>query len=174
VTAPVNRPLSTSVPSPESDGRLYLRDSELDQGAALIRAAARRLSAVSNPAPGSAPIQDGAHDILMEIFDLGPQDVSGLRTRLNIPKQTLARYLNELEARGLIARERDRLDGRRRRIHLTPEGEAMTRRGAETRRATMREVFLLCGPDAVTGARRVLAEIARGTAGRSPMAGPSR
>jgi hypothetical protein len=37
----------------------------------------------------------------------------------------------------------------------------MTRRGAEIRRAAMRDVFLLCGPDAVTGARRVLAELTR-------------
>lgn len=174
MTVPVNRSLSPSIPSPDADGRLYLRDSELDQGAALIRAAARRLASLSNSSSGSDPPLDGAVDILVELFDIGPHDVTSLRGRLNIPKQTLARYLNDLEARGLITRERDRLDGRRRRILLTPEGDRMTRQGAEARRAAMREVFLLCGPDAVTGARRVLAEIARGQTNRSSFPGRGR
>lgn len=160
MTGPVNRSLSASQP-PSADGRLYLRDSDLDQTAALIRAAGRSLANLSSPALGENAPQDGAIDALFELFDTGPQDVSQLRARLDIPKQTLARYLNDLEARGLIARQRDTVDARRRRIVLTPEGEQMTRRGAEIRRAAMRDVFLLCGPDAVTGARRVLAELTR-------------
>jgi DNA-binding MarR family transcriptional regulator len=162
---PVNRPHSASTPpvAPASggDNRLYLRDQDLNEGAALIRAAARRLAELAERAGAAASISAPEMDVLQEVFDLGPMDVGDLRARLNAPKQSLARNLNQLEGRGLVARETDQSDRRRRLVTLTPSGMAFAREATERRRAALRQAFLSAGPDAVTGARRVLSDLTR-------------
>jgi DNA-binding MarR family transcriptional regulator len=162
---PVNRPIpSPAAPAPSAsggDGRLYLRDQDLNEGAALIRAAARRLAQLVETAGAAANISPPEMDVLEEVFDLGPMDVGDLRARLAAPKQSLARNLNQLEARGLVTRETDPADRRRRLVTLTPAGHTFARDATERRRAALRQAFLSAGPDAVTGARRVLADLAR-------------
>jgi DNA-binding MarR family transcriptional regulator len=159
---PVNRPL-TSSPSSASggDGRLYLRDQDLNEGAALIRAAARRLAQLAETAGAAASISAPEMDVLQEVFDLGPMDVGDLRARLAAPKQSLARNLNQLEARGFVTRQTDPADRRRRLVTLTPAGLTFATDATERRRAALRQAFLSAGPDAVTGARRVLSDVAR-------------
>jgi DNA-binding MarR family transcriptional regulator len=162
---PVNRP-HTAPPPPASsqagaDGRLYLRDQDLNEGAAVIRAAARKLSQLVESVGAAANLSAPELDVLQEIFDQGPLDVGELRTRLGAPKQSLARNLNQLEARLLVKRETDPDDRRRRLVKLTPEGLAFTREATERRRTALRQAFLSAGPDAVTGARRMLSELLR-------------
>ena len=154
---PVNRPLSPP-PAPASsasggDGRLYLRDQDLNEGAALIRAAARRLAQLAESAGAAASISAPEMDVLQEVFDLGPMDVGDLRARLAAPKQSLAR--------GFVTRETDPADRRRRLVTLTATGLTFARDATERRRAALRQAFLSAGPDAVTGARRVLSDVAR-------------
>lgn len=161
MATPVNRSQSLPLPSAGADGRLYLRDQDLNEGAAAIRAAARRLSHLVAEASVAAGLSPPELDILEEVYDRGPMDVGDLRSRLAAPKQSLARHLNSLEARGLIGRAADQRDRRRRLVALTPEGAALTGAATERRRAALRQVFLSAGPDAVTGARRVLADISR-------------
>jgi DNA-binding MarR family transcriptional regulator len=165
---PVNRPQSAPQPLPPSvagaDARLYLRDQDLDQVAALIRSAARSLAALADTADLSPALSAPELDVLLEIFDRGPMDVGDLRRRLGAPKQSLARHLNELEARSLLGRAMSNRDRRRRLVALTPEGLAFARHATDRRRAALRDAFLTAGPDAVTGARRVLSEIMRGAA----------
>jgi DNA-binding MarR family transcriptional regulator len=162
---PVNRPFaSPAAPAPASsgaDGRLYLRDQDLNEGAALIRAAARRLAALAETEGAAARISAPEMDVLQEIFDLGPMDVGDLRARLAAPKQSLARNLNQLEGRGYVTRETDAADRRRRLVTLTAAGLAFARETTERRRAALRQAFLSAGPDAVTGARRVLSDLVR-------------
>lgn len=161
---PVNRPLpAPGAPATASggDGRLYLRDQDLNEGAALIRAAARRLAQLAETAGAAASISAPEMDVLQEVFDLGPMDVGDLRARLNAPKQSLARNLNQLEARGFVTRETDPADRRRRLVTLTPTGMTFARDTTECRRAALRQAFLTAGPDAVTGARRVLSDVVR-------------
>ncbi len=148
-------------PSAGADGRLYLRDQDLNDTAALIRAAARRLSSLVAESTGDKTLAPPELDILEEIHDRGALDVGELRARLAAPKQTLARHLNALESRGLITRAADQRDRRRRLVTLTPEGDALIRAATERRRSALRQVFLVAGPDAATGARRVLVEISR-------------
>jgi DNA-binding MarR family transcriptional regulator len=162
---PVNRP-HTAPPPPASsqagaDGRLYLRDQDLNEGAAVIRAAARKLSQLVESVGAAANLSAPELDVLQEIFDQGPLDVGELRTRLGAPKQSLARNLNQLEARTLVKRETDPDDRRRRLVKLTPEGLAFPREATERRRTALRQAFLSAGPDAVTGARRMLSELLR-------------
>lgn len=158
---PVNRPQSAPVPPAPADGRLYLRDQDLNEGAALIRAAARKLSQLAEIIGAASNISGPEMDILQEVFDLGPMDVGDLRARLAAPKQSLARNLNQLEARNLVKRDTDPRDRRRRLVTLTPEGQAFTREATERRRAALRQAFLSAGPDAVTGARRMLSDLMR-------------
>ncbi|MCF8508170.1 MAG: MarR family transcriptional regulator [Hyphomonadaceae bacterium] len=133
----------------------------MNEGAALIRAAARRLAQLAETAGAAASISAPEMDVLQEVFDLGPMDVGDLRARLAAPKQSLARNLNQLEARGFVTRETDPADRRRRLVTLTPAGLTFARDATERRRAALRQAFLSAGPDAVTGARRVLSDVAR-------------
>lgn len=158
----VNRPQPAPPPSTSADGRLYLRDQDLDQGAALIRAAARRLAELAEAAVGSPTLSGPELDILLEIHDGGPLDVTELRGRLGAPKQSTARNLNTLETAGLVTRLASTRDRRRRLVNLTPEGLALATRAAERRREALRLAFLSAGPDAVAGARRVLTGLALG------------
>lgn len=162
---PVNRPQLSPAPTASAasagDGRLYLRDQDLNEGAALIRAAARKIAQLAETAGAAANISGPEMDILQEIHDLGPMDVGDLRARLAAPKQSLARNLNQLEGRNFVKRETDPRDRRRRLVTLTPEGAAFTRDATDRRRAALRQAFLTAGPDAVSGTRRVLSELLR-------------
>lgn len=162
---PVNRPQPAPLPAPSAsagaDGRLYLRDQDLDEGASLIRAAYRRLAQLVEAAGTPANLSAPELDILQEIYDRGPMDVGDLRVRLAAPKQSLARNLNQLEARKLVTRETDPRDRRRRLVTLTAEGMNFSREATERRRAALRQAFLAVGPEAVSGARRMLSELLR-------------
>jgi DNA-binding MarR family transcriptional regulator len=162
---PVNRPQSFPLPpanaAASADGRLYLRDQDLNEGAALIRAAARRLASAVEAAGAAANLSPPEMEILQEIFDRGPMDVGDLRARLAAPKQSLARNLNQLETRALVKRETDPRDRRRRLVSLTTEGLSFASEATERRRTALRQAFAASGPDAVGGARRVLSELLR-------------
>lgn len=161
MATPVNRPQPSQSPSASADGRLYLRDQDLNEGAALIRAASRRLSQLAEAVGAASNISAPEMDILQEVFDIGPMDVGDLRARLAAPKQSLARNLNQLEARKFIQRDTDPRDRRRRLVTLTPEGHTFTREATERRRTALRQAFLSAGPDAVSGARRMLSDLLR-------------
>ncbi len=157
----VNRPHPNTPSPPHADGRLYLRDQDLNEGAAAIRAAARRLNQLVESVGAAANISGPELDVLQEIFDRGPLDVGDLRNRLAAPKQSLARNLNQLEARKFVRRDMDHSDRRRRLVTLTPEGMAFISEATDRRRTAMRQAFLAAGPDAVAGARRMLGELLR-------------
>jgi DNA-binding MarR family transcriptional regulator len=157
----VNRPQTSSSSPPSADGRLYLRDQDLNEGAAIIRAAARRLNQLVESIGSAANVSAPELDVLQEVFDRGPLDVGDLRTRLSAPKQSLARNLNQLESRGFVRRNTDISDRRRRLVTLTSEGAAFIADATERRRMALRQAFLAAGPDAVAGARRMLGELLR-------------
>lgn len=161
MAVPVNRPAIPGAPAVGADARLYLRDQDLDQGAAMIQSAARRLLRLALQGVGKTEISEAELAIVLELHDGGPLDVGLLRSRLDSPKQSLARNLNELETRGVLARETSARDRRRRLVRLTDAGIAIAVRAAERRRSALREAFLAAGQDAVSGARRVLSELAR-------------
>jgi DNA-binding MarR family transcriptional regulator len=154
----VNQPQVHASPA-AADARLYLRDQELDRGAALIRAAARRLEQLTRSPAADLPAPE--LEALVEVHDVGPIDVSRLRARLGAAKQSLTRALNALEGRGLVRRVAGGSDRRTRLVTLTPEGARLAAEAAERRREALREAYRLAGPDAVAGAARVLARIAR-------------
>lgn len=155
----VNRPQPADTSEDPTVPRLYLRDQELDQSAALIRAAARRLTELVQELDVPGGLSQPELEILQEIYDRGALDVGDLRQRLLAPKQSLARHLNDLETSGLLERQIDGEDRRRRIVSLTENGRALTERATERRRKALREAFLDAGPEAVAGARRVLQDL---------------
>lgn len=155
----VNRPQPAEASEDAAVPRLYLRDQELDQSAALIRAASRMLAELVETSGAPASLSAPELEILQEIYDRGPLDVGDLRHRLLAPKQSLARHLNDLEAAELIERRVDSGDRRRRIVSLSEKGRVLTQSATERRRQALREAFLEAGPEAVAGARRVLQEL---------------
>jgi MarR family transcriptional regulator, organic hydroperoxide resistance regulator len=66
------------------------------------------------------------HDMLMNIWRTPGLTQHELAGKLLVGRSNLSMLLPELERRGLVERRADAGDRRVRRLHLTPEGEALT------------------------------------------------
>lgn len=140
-----------------ADTRLYLRDEELDRGVGLILASERALAVASERERKVARLSPSELRALMTIRHMPGLDVSSLRTRLSTTVPTCARLLAGLDARGLILREAaGGGDRRRRKLTLSPEGEALVEPIAEAMRSALREAYRQAGAEAVAGARSLL------------------
>lgn len=155
------RSLGANGPNQSADPRLYLRDSELDQAAALVRRAARNLRESAIKTAGNANIIDAAIDVLIEISSMEGCDVAQLRAHMQAPKQSLNRNLNILEENGLIKRTPCPRDARRRRLMLSEDGKKLVEDAANGWRALLLDAFRKAGPDNVSSARNVLFELAK-------------
>jgi DNA-binding MarR family transcriptional regulator len=66
--------------------------------------------------------------VLTALSDFGPLPQHELADRLAINRSHLVGYLDDIEQRGLVQRERDPQDRRRQYVALTPSGRAQLRR----------------------------------------------
>jgi DNA-binding MarR family transcriptional regulator len=66
--------------------------------------------------------------ILTALSDFGPLPQHELADRLAINRSHLVGYLDDIEQRGFVHRERDPQDRRRQHVALTPSGRAQLRR----------------------------------------------
>jgi DNA-binding MarR family transcriptional regulator len=66
--------------------------------------------------------------VLTALSDFGPLPQHELADRLAINRSHLVGYLDDIEARGLVQRERDPQDRRRQHVALTAAGRAQLRR----------------------------------------------
>lgn len=146
---------------PAADMRLYLRDEELDRGAGLILLGERALSAAAESARKQARLSRSEMQVLLAISQFPGQDVAGLRGRLAMTVPTCARLLGELDKRGLIERQLDGSDRRRRALMLSESGQALLAPVLTSMRSALREAYKSVGPEAVTGARALLEAITR-------------
>ncbi|MBI1341220.1 MarR family transcriptional regulator [bacterium] len=153
---PVNQSPIHTTPMAATDGRLFLRDREVDEAAALIRAAARTLDRLVGSATARSGLLSAELDILIELHDRSVGDVSRLRVSLGAPKQSLMRNLALLEAKGLIKRRIASADRRRRIVELTEAGLELAGAAVDQRRDMLRQVLIAAGPEAALGARRFL------------------
>ena len=143
-----------------SDGRLYLREDELDRAVDLVFTATRRFWKVAEGA--LAQHQRGAahYRARATIRRAEGLPVTDLQARLGVRKQSLARVLSELERAGLIARERGQQDRRQRLLVMTDAGRTAERAASAALRERLAHVFRSAGAEAVLGARIVLGALA--------------
>lgn len=163
VIRPVNqsmsRPVARGVSNSADESRLYLRESDLDHGAALIRQSARKIRYLVNSVAQEANLLEAELDTLIELHDLEGCDISELRTHLNAPKQSLARNLNALEEAGFIRRIPCPKDGRRRLLHTTDSGKEIINQAAKGWRNVLLEAYRSSGPDVVSNAKKMLQSV---------------
>lgn len=73
-------------------------------------------------------IQVAHYDVLANIFHVPGLTQQALAEKLLVGRSAMSMLLPVLERRGLIARRGDEADRRVRRLWLTPDGEALTRK----------------------------------------------
>jgi DNA-binding MarR family transcriptional regulator len=157
---PVNQPRPGPDAAPE--GRLYLKEDELDRAVDLVFASTRRFWRAAEPALSAHGLGPAHYRALAAIRREENAPVSELQARLEVRKQSLARVLGELEQAGLIARAPGAEDRRQRLLRLTPAGREAEREASAALRDRLAQVFRAAGADAVAGARAVLAALAAG------------
>jgi DNA-binding MarR family transcriptional regulator len=146
--------------TPGLEGRLYLREDELDRAAELVFRAARQFWRAAAGPLADQELGPAHYRALAAIRRDEGLPVKTLQTRLGVRKQSLQRVLNELETSGMIARAPGQRDRRERLVTLTDAGREAERAASAALRERLGQVFRLAGADAVAGARAVLAALA--------------
>jgi len=147
---PQNRPM---------EGRLYLRDEELDAGAAIILGAEKRLARAMQGVLKDAPINQGELDVLMGIRAVKGLTVRQMRERLAMTVPTFARILGQLDQKGLIGKTPSNQDMRARVLELSDKGETLIAPFVARLRDVLRTAYRDTGAEHVAGARAVLEAI---------------
>lgn len=142
------------------EGRLYLREDELDRAAELVFRAARRFWRAAEGPLADLDLGPAHYRALAAVRREEGLAVKTLQTRLGVRKQSLQRVLNELEEAGMLARQPGVKDKRERLVTLTESGREAERAASAALRERLGQVFRLTGADAVAGARAVLAALA--------------
>ena len=150
------RPVETS----GLEGRLYLREDELDRAAELVFRAARQFWRAAAGPLADQELGPAHYRALAAVRREEGLSVKSLQTRLGVRKQSLQRVLNELEAAQMLARAPGQRDRRERLVTLTDAGREAERAASTALRERLGQVFRLAGADAVAGARAVLAALA--------------
>ncbi|MET0181345.1 MAG: MarR family transcriptional regulator [Caulobacterales bacterium] len=154
-------PVNQTRPAPDlPEGRLYLREEELDRAVDLIFAATRRFWRSAEGALTANGLGPAHYRALAAIRRSEGLPVSALLTRLDVRKQSLARVLADLEKAQMILREPGEEDRRQRLLSLTAAGREAEREATAALRERLAQVFRLAGADAVAGARTVLGALA--------------
>lgn len=165
---PVNHsppPLDVSVPSSGGGGnRLYLREDELDRAIDLFGRAHRSLWQAAQERLNAHALGPAHLRALAGIRRLGEAgqgpSVGALQSHLGVRKQSLARVLDELESAGLMRRAPPAGGDRRQRLlALTSAGIEAEQAASAALRDRLAAAFRRVGPDAVAGARGLLAAL---------------
>lgn len=143
-----------------AEGRLYLREDELDRAAELVFRAARRFWRAAEGPLADLDLGPAHYRALAAIRRDEGLTVKTLQTRLGVRKQSLQRVLNELEGARLLLRAPGVRDKRERLVSLTELGREAERAASTALRDRLGQVFRAAGADAVAGARAVLAALA--------------
>ncbi|MAN74397.1 MAG: MarR family transcriptional regulator [Henriciella sp.] len=138
------------------DPRLFLREEELDNGIALLLASERIIATITRKAQKPTGLSATSLRLLMTIRFEPDLTVSELRDLTGATTPTLARLLGELDKESLIVKRQGGRDARRRRLTVSPEGEALLRPLVEQLRSALREAYRDAGANAVSGTRAVL------------------
>ncbi|RYB05590.1 MarR family winged helix-turn-helix transcriptional regulator [Lichenibacterium ramalinae] len=139
-----------------------------------LRMAARRLSQAYDAALAPEKLSVSQYAVLSNLAKReaeGPPSMGELAERLGLDRTTLTHNLRPLARDGLVALVADPLDGRSRRVTLTPDGWAKRRRCQPLWRAAQDHFDRSFGTEPSRALRDSLAAIARhaeGTAAPVP------
>jgi DNA-binding MarR family transcriptional regulator len=147
----IARSLTNAAPNP-----LFLRDEELTWGIELLDAAYRAV--VEEPQRELLGRGLGRnHRWVLYLVGRHPEiTMVELLTRMRVAKQTLSRLLNELVAKGLIARRPNVRDRRQRLLELTNEGRELEEALHGRLRRRLARAYRAAGAEAVAGHHQVL------------------
>ncbi len=159
-------------PTQAGAGLLFLREEEIRLAQDLMFFAYRDFTNAADVILDELDLGRAHHRALHFIGRNPGITVSDLLALLRITKQSLARVLSELVARGYVSQTQGRIDRRQRLLALTPPGMALERRLFERQRDRLAGAYRQAGGGAVDGFRRVMREImdetARGYLDRHP------
>ena len=96
------------------------------------------------------------HGFVLRALAGGGLTLTALAERLGVTKQAALKVVDDMEARGLVARVPSPEDRRAKLLTLTPRGEAARAAALQTSAAIERELREDLGDDAVDAARAVL------------------
>lgn len=118
-----------------------------ERDAYVIRAAAIRLERALFP-------------LLIGIETMGPIPLVELAQGVGRDYTTVSRQVSKLEQLGLVQREPNTVDRRVRKVAITPQGKAMTKRIDSARGRIARKVFASWKPDEVEALVRLMRKFA--------------
>ena len=137
-------------------GLLFLREEQMRLAQDLFFFAYRDLTAAADAILRELDLGRAHHRALHFIGQHSGIAVSALLALLGITKQSLARVLGELIARGYVVQVRGPHDRRQRLLSLTESGRQLERRLFERQREKMVAAYREAGGVAVEGFRRVM------------------
>jgi DNA-binding MarR family transcriptional regulator len=123
-----------SITAAPDDPAAALADYPLTSGGGALGARLRRLSeridrdAGRLYAQAGIPFEQRWYGVLNQLVLRGPLSVGELAQLLGITQASVSQTRQSLAAAGLIGWETDPADGRRRTLHLTPQGQALVAR----------------------------------------------
>jgi DNA-binding MarR family transcriptional regulator len=134
------------------------KDSLVCNGAAL-RKATRRVTQLYDIALAPCGLSVSQRSVLVHIERAGSPTMTELAHAMVLDRSALAHNLKPLERDGYVTQRRDPLDGRSRRVELTPGGRAKLSESTRLWRAAQATFEDVYGADRAAALRRSLAEI---------------
>ena len=150
---------SPGAPAAAGANLLFLREEEIRLAQDLLFFAYRAFTNAADVILDELGLGRAHHRALHFIGRHPGITVSDLLGLLRITKQSLARVLSELVARGYVAQEPGSADRRHRLLTLTPEGMVLERRLFERQRDRLSAAYRDAGAASVDGFRRVMRAI---------------
>jgi len=135
---------------------LFLREEEIRAAQDLLFFAYRDFTNVADVILEELALGRAHHRALHYIGRHPGIPVSELLSILRITKQSLARVLGTLVARGYVAQAQGRTDRRQRLLTLTESGQALERRLFERQRERLITAYREAGAVSVEGFRRIM------------------
>lgn len=97
--------------------------------------------------------------VLCQLWQGGKVYQDELAAKLYLEKSTLSRVLDVLERKGLVTRERDPLDARRKILLATAESESLKIPCKDVADAIMRDILKDCEPSDIAICLKVLSQV---------------
>ncbi len=135
---------------------LFLRDEDLREGIEMLFFAYRDFTTKPDAILAEHGFGRAHHRVIYFVGRHPGIAVKELLAILKITKQSLARVLRRLVAKGFVEQRRGVEDGRHRLLFLTAAGAELEARLTADQRARIARAYREAGADAVAGYRRVL------------------